>query len=282
MERMAKGVNEEGRGKIGLERVLSAVLSNPALKDLGSVLAQAEHAQNLSLAPHSFITKANEQILSFDTESTTKIAQRYVAAELSGDQQLTSESMERLLGYSIPKDVDEEVMAVHEKRMGDVLGMATCRVLATVENRGFLCKELSLRTFFDLVGDYEVFLDSRRKADYDAFVVAVLGAERDVENTIQRFLEGFEAEERGALSFEQQTGKQEYEQRLSLMRAGKEENPFPGERLRAEEEENMMSEEMEIESKDSSSDLDEMRDEEWRADEMRDRAEEAVGRVKTG
>lgn len=288
MERALKGVDAETRAKVRVEKTLSAIITNPALKDMSSIIAQAQH----TLTPDPLVAKANAQMEAFANDFKGELAQRYVAAELSGSHELLMESKARLLGYSLHpslflSDGTTEVR-VHEERVSDILGMAVCRVLTTIEDRGFLCPELSTRSFFDLVEDYDRFLASRRKADYDAYVVAFVGVERDVESRVKRAADGWEVSGEGRVS-----GMQ----RLRVMREGRERRPFPGEEgwgkdvLQESESESGGEEEVvgslgdgakEIGKRDPSGHSGEMRGREGTSEEMRDRAEDAVGRVKTG
>lgn len=228
MERALKGVDEETRAKVRFERTLSAIIANPALKDMSSIIAQAQH----TLTPDPMITEANAQMEAFANDFKGELAQRYIAAELSGTPELIIESKARLLGYSLHpslflSDGTVEVQ-VHEQRVKDILGLAVMRVLVTVEDRGFLCAELSVRSFFDLVEDYERFLATKKKADYDAYVVAFVGVERDVENKLRRFTDGFAMQREGS-SYESQVKASGCVERLRLMKEGREGRPFPGE-----------------------------------------------------
>jgi hypothetical protein len=196
-----------------------------------SILAQATHTFNFNAgAPvygdaHNSILDANAQIESFIPSSSTDVAREYIWSQLSTDYERRQESMSKVLGYNLPRNLLGEQLSIHEQRAKDILGSAITHVKDVCEKRGFFCPELSVRTFFDLVEDYERYEASRLQYDHDAFIVAVISAEREVEGNLRRFMG---AVKEGA-AYEQQLVALEYQSRLRYMQVCRERNFFPGE-----------------------------------------------------
>jgi hypothetical protein len=274
MERVASKVDKEILEKTRVQRMLSAVILNPALKTMPSIAQLAKHVLDFNILPPTTqidesrpLTEANSHIEYLTQEPKNDIAHRYIAAQISSNKRLIAQSTSQVLGYAIPSLMPAASHHIHEQRVQDILGTAITHVLKICQNRGMACPELGTRVFFDLVGDWERFELSQRRVDYDAFVLAVVSAERDVEDRLIGFLGSVGGQEREfGVGVEVLKERMEVERRLKDMRTARAENPFPG------EERWDMSRSKEAQEGS------------WgeRAQEMRDRAEEAVGRLKTG
>ena len=204
MEPEARETSSEKLSKMRFERMMKAVISSPVMEDMPSLHAQATQVLHSSTRRpgHRVMAVANQEIVSFvsESESEKSIAEEYVLARLS--MQHSKRGRERRLGYKFSRSLEgEEEMAVHQQRVEDILGTAMTKVLRVVESRGFLCPELTVRRFFDLVDDYKRFEGSSDRRDYEAFVFGVVAAERDVEAQLESHVEVVgEMERRGEIS----------------------------------------------------------------------------------